>query len=248
MAKLTGVERWRSCQQLVQNQTEAVDVAACVDPGVGEPCLLGAHVLGGSDQHAQGGVRRRTTVLDAHRLRHAEIDDLGYWLCALFADQNVARLQVPVQDRFLMRVFDAVADLAEYVKTVVKIERVLVGERGNWSARYVLHHEVRPFVRHHSRIEYRRDVWMVQNGQRLPLGLESRQHLTRGTTWLDHLQCDGAAEWMVLFRQPDRTHPALADQLDQSIRAMPTSRLVHLTSLDPCTSITDRDPGVGPVD
>ncbi|HVK17369.1 MAG TPA: protein kinase, partial [Fimbriiglobus sp.] len=55
--------------------------------------------------------------------------------------------------------------------------------------------------------------------QRLPLGLEPGQHLPRVHAGLDQLECDQPLDRLGLLRHPDAAHAALADRLDQLVRA-----------------------------
>ena len=81
-------------QQLVQDHAQGVDVGARVDRLSLD--LLRRHVCWRAD-HASGG---REAVLVVDQLRDAEVEDLGL---AAVRDQDVVRLQVPVDDLVVVR-------------------------------------------------------------------------------------------------------------------------------------------------
>ena len=63
------------------------------------------------------------------------------------------------------------------------------------------------------------DVRVVHQGQGLPLGLEPGDHLPRVHPRLDHLQGDPPADRLGLLGHEHHAHPALADLLQQLVRA-----------------------------
>ena len=60
---------------------------------------------------------------------------------------------------------------------------------------------------------------MVHHRQRLPLGLEAGNHLPAVHAWLDNLERHTAADRRLLIGHVDDAHPALADLLQQLVRA-----------------------------
>jgi hypothetical protein len=59
---------------------------------------------------------------------------------------------------------------------------------------------------------------VFHDGQRLALGIESRDDLRRVHPQLDDFQGDLAADRTGLLGQPDDAHAALADLLQQAVR------------------------------
>ena len=60
--------------------------------------------------------------------------------------------------------------------------------------------------------------WSIRR-QRLPLGLEAGDHLRRVHAGLDDLEGDHAADGLLLLGHVDHAHAALADLLQQLVRA-----------------------------
>src|SRR5215831_6302977 len=90
---------------------------------------------------------------------------------------------------------------------------------GDRDAGHVLHHEVGTTLGSRSRIEHLCDRGMVHHGERLAFGLEAGDDLLRVHPRLDDLHRDLAANGFQLVRDPDFTHAAFADRLDESIWA-----------------------------
>ena len=82
-------------------------VSTSNDPAGG---LLRGGVFQRADAHVYGRVQRLVGQLVAERLGQAEIDDLGHRLAIDDFDEHVARLEVAVDDAFLMGVLHGVAD------------------------------------------------------------------------------------------------------------------------------------------
>ena len=118
----------------------------------------------------------------------------------------------------LVRVLHALAHLHEQLQPLPRGELVPVAIFGDREADDVLHHEVRPPLGRGPGIEYLGDGRMVHQGQRLTLGFETRYHLARVHADLDQLDGDAATHRLPLLSQPDLTHAAFADQLQQVIR------------------------------
>ena len=68
-------------------------------------------------------------------------------------------------------------------------------------------------------VQNARDIRVVHEGQRLPLGFEAGDHLPRVHAWLEDLECYLAADRMLLLRHKDNSEPSFADLLDETIRA-----------------------------
>ena len=94
-------------QQLVQDHAQRVHVAARVElQRIGQD-LFGAHVGQRADQLAELGLPRRVGVA-VGETRDAEVEDLRL---TRLVDQDVARLEVAMDDAALVGVLHGVADL-----------------------------------------------------------------------------------------------------------------------------------------
>ena len=69
---------------------------------------------------AQGCVERVLGERLTHRLCNAEIDDLRGRLIVLQRDEDVRRLEIAVDDAFLMRVLHALADMQKQIESLFR--------------------------------------------------------------------------------------------------------------------------------
>ena len=90
---------------------------------------------------------------------------------------------------------------------------------GQWDAPHELHHEVGPARFGGAGVQRLRDVGMVHDGQRLPLGLEAGQDVPRVHPELDDLERDGATEGLELLGFVHDAHATLAQHADHAVRA-----------------------------
>src|SRR5262249_44271131 len=127
-------------------------------------------------------------------LGDAEVNDLGHRLVIVHGDQDVGGFQVPVDDPFLVRVLDRVADGDEQFKALSRREVVGVTVLGNRYAVHQFHDEVRAAALGGAGVQDFGDVLMVHHGERLPLGLEAGDNLRGVHPWFDHLQGNAAAD------------------------------------------------------
>ena len=119
------------CQDLVENDAQRVNVGGGVDRLAAD--LLRAGVL--RRQHARhGDCHLRRVHARLQHLRDAEIEQLGR---AVLGDQNVAGLQVAVDDQVLVRVEQCRADLLEQrhalrrsqvIRIAIFVERLAVDQ------------------------------------------------------------------------------------------------------------------------
>ena len=135
-------------------------------------------------------------------------------------DQDVRGLEVPVDDRLLVRVLDALADLDEELEPLLGVERCwvsqcsVIGTPGTYSmTKYGRPSGVLPAVEHLG------DGGVVHQGQGLPLGLEAGHHLLGVHARLDDLERHPAPDRLELLGEPDLAHPALAEDLEKPVRA-----------------------------
>jgi len=85
----------------------------------------------------------------------------------------------------------------------------------------VRHHEIRPPLESRAGVEHLGDAGVVHQSQRLPLRLEPREDLLRVHAGFDDLQRDPAAEGSLLLSEVDDPHAALANLLEDLVRADP---------------------------
>ena len=153
------------------------------------------------------------------RFGHAEIDDLRRRLAVHFGNQNVGGFQVAVDDRLLVRVLHAFADVHEKLEPFAGAEPVIVAVGRDGHPGDVFHHEVRRALRRRAGIEHLGDGRVVHHGESLALRLEARDHFAGVHPGLDQLERDAAAHRFFLLRQPDLAHAAFPDSLEQVIAA-----------------------------
>ena len=111
------------------------------------------------------------------RLGHAEVDDLGNGLGVLDRDEHVGGLDVSVDDRLLMRVLHAFADLLEQFQPLAGRQAVPVAVGRERLTLDVFHREVGPALDRGSGVEHLGNVRVAHDGEGLPLRLEPRHDL-----------------------------------------------------------------------
>ena len=112
LKQLFCVERRAPGQQFVKQHAQAVNVAARVNVQAAQFRLLRAHVGGRADDLFVSGKKR--FVRQRHCLRRlgdAEINDLRHRHAIVERDEDVGRLDVAMDDAFLMRMLDGMANL-----------------------------------------------------------------------------------------------------------------------------------------
>ena len=203
-------------QQLVQDHAQGVDVAARVEIIVLQVGLLGAHVLGRSDQPAELGEHAPLETTLRRRARDAEIDHLGLWPVGSIDDQDVRRLQVAVQDPSPVRVLDGLAQPLEYLEPFARRQALTVAVLRDRHAVDVLHDEVRRAVLCGPGVERAGDAGVVHAGEHAAFLFEPLEDAFGIETVLDTLQRRVASERADLHREVDDAHTALAQSADRS--------------------------------
>src|SRR5262249_7397707 len=100
----------------VKKHAQAIDVGPGVDVKRIELGLLGTHVLKRADDCPETGRQRPFRQLLSERLGHAEVDDLGNRLAVIGSDEDIARLQIAVDNSLLMGMLDSLADRYEQLQ------------------------------------------------------------------------------------------------------------------------------------
>ena len=216
---LLPTQRRAARQQFIQEHTQRINVAAGIDAQRAHLGLLGAHVFQRADHRAvlreQGPFRQ----LLLGRLGHAEVDYLGDRLAVVQCDHHVGRLDVAMDDSFLMSVLDCLADRDEQFQSLTWCEAVVVAVFGDRHAVDQFHHEVRPPMLRGACIKDPCNIDMVHHCQSLPLGLKTSDHLAAVHSRLDDLQGHLAFHGLGLLGHIDRAHAAFANLLQELVRA-----------------------------
>jgi hypothetical protein len=212
-------ERRAPRQQFVEQHPQREDVAAGIGAQGAHLRLLGRHVLKRADHGAVLREQGPLGQLLLGRLGHAEVDHLRHRLAVVEGDHDVGRLDVAVNDPFLVGVLDRLADRHEQLQPLARRQAVVVAVLGDGHAVDQLHDEIRPAGFGGPGIEDAGDVDVVHHSQGLALGLEPGDDLLGVHAGLDHLEGNLAADRVSLLGHEDRAHAALADLLEELVRA-----------------------------
>ena len=114
-----------------------------------------------------------------------------------------------MDDAFLVRMLNAVADLDEQLEALADRQAVPIAVAGDRFTAHVLHHEVRATLRRRPGVEHLGDRRVVHQGQRLALGLETRHDLRGVHAGLDDLDRDLAVDgWICSASQTSPMPPS----------------------------------------
>ncbi len=131
-----------------------------------------------------------------------------------------------MDDALLVRVLHRIADRRKQREALGRGELVFVAVARDRHAAHQLHHEIRPPARGDAGIEDPRDMRVLHERERLPLGLEARDDRLRVHAQLDHLERDHAAQRLLLLRHPHHAHAAFAEALDELVVSEPVAGLL----------------------
>jgi hypothetical protein len=107
---LLGVERERAGQQLVKHHAKRVNVGARIQVADARIGLFRTHVGGSSNEAVRLCEYGLSSRLWPDGFCKSEIDNPRRWFAIHFNYQNIRRLQVAMNDGFLVRVQHAVAN------------------------------------------------------------------------------------------------------------------------------------------
>jgi hypothetical protein len=203
-------EQARAGERLVQHDAEREDVRARVDRLAGD--LLRRHVARRAEHHPGGGL----VVGEAHA-REAEVHDLR---AALRIQHDVRRLDVTVHDAALVRIREAVGDLAHDLHRLERAHALVRQARSQVGAVDELHGKVRHAVVI-AAVERRDHVRVIQLAGGLGLEEEALAVLVRALRIVgddDGLQRHGAVEVRVLGLVDD-AHGAAAELAEDLVAA-----------------------------
>src|SRR5262249_28362853 len=133
-------------------------------------------------------------------------------------DEDVRRLQVPVDDCFLVGVLDALADLDEKREPVFGWKLMFVAVLGDREARDVLHDEVRPPFRGGTTIEDPGDRWMPHERKGLSLCFKPSDDLLRVHPRLDEFESHLSVDRLELLGSPHLAHSTLTNEREKPVR------------------------------
>src|SRR5258705_2168763 len=146
------------------------------------------------------------------RLGDSEIHNLRRRSCH---HKDVRWLDVSMDDSFLVRMLYRVADLGEEVQTSVDREGMSVAIIGDLDAINQFHHEIRPPTFRCARIEYARNIRMIHQSKRLPLGFKACNYAFGVHSWFNDLECDAAADRLLLLSYENEAACSFSDLLHQ---------------------------------
>src|SRR5690349_7904838 len=110
---MEGASKWGcASQQFIEHRAEAVDIGARVDIGTVELRLLRAHISGRAEKMFEGGEQGLVREPLIGGLGNPKINYLGHRR-NLIEHQDVRGLDVPMDDPFLVRMLDRLANSHE---------------------------------------------------------------------------------------------------------------------------------------
>ncbi len=218
LAQHLRLERQDPGEQLVEDDPEGVDIAPRIDGALGPSGLFRAHVVGGTDPLPFCGEQRLLVRAESDRLGDAEIDDLRYLLPVFDRHQDVAGLQVAVDDPFLVRMLNPAADGDEQLQPFFQAERMGVAVAAERRTFDVFHRDVGAARTALAGIEHPGDVRVAHQGQRLALGRKAGGHLQTARTGADQLERHGATDRVLLLGKEHLPHAPRAEPTEQAVR------------------------------
>ena len=210
-ALVRHVIRGFSREQFVENDSHGIHIRPNIEfIGLGGE-LLGAHVLQRADQLPDVGVHGGQCSIRVRTASNAEVDDLRR---TVSTDEDVARLQVTVDDPLLMPVGDRFTDPAKQCDAGVRRQGMVarVVDQGFGVGDH-FHHEVRDHRARHALQPNRVDLGdarVRQAGEHLRLVLEPFHEGGRDDARADDFDGDRATG-LVLQALVDSPHAAIGD-------------------------------------
>lgn len=124
-----------------------------------------------------------------------------------------------MDDAFLVRVLDRMANGGEKRETLWNVDVLLGAVLRDWNASNQFHGEVGPSFGGYAGVKDGGDVGVVHHRERLSFSFKPAQDLFGVHSWLDQFDGDSSAEWCFLFRHPNDTEPTLSDLLQEFVGA-----------------------------
>ncbi len=214
------VGRARPGEQLVEHDTQRVDVGGCGHQLAAH--LLGRGVLG--CEHAHAGLREPRLHASVQRVRFEQLGDteIEQRDLALRGDEEVRGLEVPVDDEVAVRVRDRLAGLLHQPQPLRHAQSPCVAVVVERLAVHVLHREprragVRTGV-HHAGVEEPRHVRVIEPSEHAPLDEEARHALGRSEPAAHDLERH-FSPYVVAHRQVHGAHPTATHLADEAVGA-----------------------------
>jgi hypothetical protein len=210
----SGLEGELARDHLVEDGAEGVEVASAVE-GLA-PRLLGRHELRRAEDHTFLSQRVGAQQIDVVNLGQAEIKDLGIvGHTALLGEQDVLRLEVPVNDPNVVGLLEGATALNEYTSSTLE---------SHWTLALCYLMEIEPLEVLHNDVEgavielsveedlHRVGVGQSAHGSRLSAetGDEVGPRVEITVQYLNRHEATHGG----LLRFINGAHPALADSLD----------------------------------
>src|SRR4051812_29148014 len=191
-------------KRFIKQHSQAVHVADRGD--VLSPHLLRARIFRG---HQSVHNCRGSCSADRFRVKQFSNPKVEQLRDALGRYQNIAGLDVSMNDEILVRVLNRRAHRAEQFKSSGGGESLSVAKFIDGLAFDVFHYEVREATLCRAAIEQTSDVWMIEAGQYLPFVAEAGEHQIRIHPTPDYFDSNLFLILIIIARrQVNSTHPS----------------------------------------
>src|SRR5687767_8226248 len=137
-------------------------------------------------------------------LGNSKINDFDHGVGIMQRDEHVGRLDITMNNPFLMRMLDSVTDAHEELQSLGDRDIVLVAEFSDRNALNQFHYEIRPAGLSGTAVENLCNIRMVHHGQGLSLRLETGHNFFGVHAELNHLERHPATDWFLLLGHIDR--------------------------------------------
>ncbi len=205
-------------EHLVQNDAEGVDVRAVIDVRVSVG-LLGRQVLRRSHHQAGRGQPGRVRLAQRRQeLADAEVEQLDDLLIVLLDQEDIGRLEIPVDNALGVGGRDGLQHLTCDLAATPRLHRAVAGEDGpQISAAKPLHHDERASVVDDAVVGDSDDIGVPDSRRRHRLAVEPGDLLlVPGEVFAQDLDRHLLAQPQVLG-EVDHAHPAAADLLRNTV-------------------------------
>ena len=139
---------------------------------------------------------------------------------AIGCDDDVARLDVAVNDKVLVRVLNGIAHAKKQRQALLQAKPLLFAVVQNWRPFNILHRQERQPILRFSAIQKASDVRMIQIGEYLPLGAEPPDQFRARKARAENLDGDFLFELIIsALGQEHLTHATDADSIEDAVGA-----------------------------
>ena len=206
-------------EHLVQYHAERIDITAGIDIAVAQLGLLGAHVGRRADELFHAGEEGVFGQAALSRFGDAEIDHLRRRHTVVQGDENIRRLEVAVNDSFLMRMLHGKAHAGEKFEPRRHGQAVLVTEFRDGRAIHEFHDEVGPAGIGRASVKHAGDVRMIHHREGLTFRFETRDDLARVHAGFDYLERHVTAHGDFLLSEVNDAAATIADFAEDRVTA-----------------------------